>query len=159
LIAFATTSKQLRTVRAAIDWNQPKADKIPPSQLPIQPVIKIKPLAVTSWAHDTAPGTLNSSHMESLMVHLSHLEFLPPCGDASGKPTPATILATRSHLPASPSHYNQDVHTTIDRWEVRENIQSLHPAFEQLSSRRNSVGSKPGVSQETSICVQYADNL
>ncbi len=114
---------------------------------------------MTSWAHDNVPGTLNASHMESSMVHLSHLEFLPPCGDASGKPTPATILATRSHLPTSSSHYNQDVHTTIDRWEVRENIQSLHPAFEQLSSRRNSVGSRPGVSQKPSIYVQCTDNL
>ena len=80
------------------------------------------------------------------MVQLSHLEFLPPCGDAAGRMAPPTILAVRSHLPGSTSHYNQDVHTTVDRWEVREKPQTIHPAFEQLSSRRNSVGSQPGVS-------------
>lgn len=81
------------------------------------------------------------------MVQLSHLEFLPPCGDAAGRTAPPTILAIRSHLPGSTSHYNQDVHTTVDRWEVREKPQAIHPAFEQLSSRRNSAGSQPGVSQ------------
>lgn len=80
------------------------------------------------------------------MTELTQLEFLPPCGDSNGRVTPATIVATRSHLPVSTSHYNQDVFTTMDRWEVREQQQTLHPAFEHLSSRRNSVGGQPGVS-------------
>lgn len=144
LIAFATTSKQLYTVRALIDWNQPKVDKANPAVLPVQPHIKTKHMAVTSWLYD-GPGTpLNVSQMEPSMTQLSRLEFLPPCGDASGKLAPPTIVTFRSHLPISPSHYNQEVYTTIDRWEVRDKPQSIHPAFEQLSSRRNSVGSQPG---------------
>lgn len=146
LIAFATTSKQLYTVRALIDWNQPKIEKATPAQLPVQPQIKTRHLAVTSWLHD-GPGTpMNASHMESSMNQLSRLEFLPPCPDANNRLAPPTIVTFRSHLPISSSHYNQDVHTTIDRWEVREKTQTIHPAFEQLSSRRNSVGSQPGVS-------------
>jgi mediator of RNA polymerase II transcription subunit 16 len=81
------------------------------------------------------------------MVQLSHLEFLPLCGSSNATITPPTIIAVRTHLPSSASHYNQDVHTTIDRWEIREKNQTIHPAFEQLSSRRNSVGSTPGVSE------------
>lgn len=146
LIAFATTSKQLYTVRALIDWNQPKVDKANPATLPVQPHIKTRHMAVTSWLHDGPSTPLNASHMESSMTQLSRLEFLPPCGDASGKMAPPTIVTFRSHLPVSPSHYNQEVYTTIDRWEVRDKLQSIHPAFEQLSSRRNSVGSQPGVS-------------
>ncbi|KAN0117358.1 mediator of RNA polymerase-like protein II transcription subunit 16 [Hyaloscypha variabilis] len=144
LIAFATTSKQLRTVRALIEWNPTKIDKVPQAQWPLNPTIKTRHLAVTSWVHDIPSDTVNASHMESSMVQLSHLEFLPPCGDAAGRMAPPTILAVRSHLPVSTSHYNQDVHTTVDRWEVREKPQTIHPAFEQLSSRRNSVGSQPG---------------
>lgn len=155
LIAFATTSKQLRTVRALIDWGLPKVDKAAPAQLPVQPNIKTKHLTVTSWLHD-GPGTpLNASHMESSMTQLSRLEFLPPCGDASGKMAPPTIITFRSHLPVSPSHYNQDVYTTIDRWEVRETAQRIHPAFEQLSSRRNSTGSTPGVSFGTAFSLHF----
>jgi mediator of RNA polymerase II transcription subunit 16 len=133
-------------VRALIDWGLPKTgDKVNPATLPLSPVIRTKHLAVTSWLHDVPGEILNASHMEPSMVHLSHLEFLPACGDSSGRMTPPTIIAIRSHLPVSISHFNQDVHTTVDRWEVREKPQSIHPAFEQLSSRRSSLGSQPGV--------------
>ncbi|TVY60790.1 Mediator of RNA polymerase II transcription subunit, partial [Lachnellula suecica] len=145
LIAFATTSKQLRTIRALVDWGVAKTnEKIPPQALFLNPTIKTRHLAVTSWLHDIPGDTLNASNMESSMAQLSHLEVLPSCGDASGHVTPATIVAVRSHLPVSTTHYNQDVHTTVDRWEIREKPQTIHPAFEQLSSRRNSIGSPPG---------------
>jgi mediator of RNA polymerase II transcription subunit 16 len=147
LIAFATTSKQLRTVRALIDWGQQKTnEKVPPAAVPLNPAIKTRHLAVTSWLHETHGDALISSNMESSMTQLSHLEFLSPCGDASGRMTPPTIVTIRCHLPVSMAHYNQDVHTTVDRWEVRDKPQAIHQAFEQLSSRRNSVGSQPGVS-------------
>lgn len=135
-------------MRAVIDWGiQKPTEKLPAAALPLTPSIKTKHLAVTSWLHDNPGETLNASNMESSMAQLSHLEFLPPSGDATGRMTPATIVAVRCHLPASTSHYNnQEVHTTIDRWEVREKPQAVHPAFEQLTSRRNSVGSQPGVS-------------
>lgn len=92
------------------------------------------------------------------MVQLSRLEFLPPAGgDSNDKLSPPTILAIRSHLPVSTTHYNQDVHTIIDRWEVHEKPQTLHPAFEQLSSRRNSVGSPPGVSSHQWQTAAFPD--
>lgn len=145
LIAFATISKQLRTVRALIDWNQPKVEKSLPAQLPVQPNIKTKHLAVTSWLQESANATLDVSHMEPSMTQLSRLEFLPPCGDTSGKMAPPTIVTFRSHLPLS--QYNQEVYTTIDRWEVRDKTQTIHPAFEGLSSRRNSTASQQAVSK------------
>jgi mediator of RNA polymerase II transcription subunit 16 len=133
-----------------------KVDKVNSAQWALNPTIKTRHLAVTSWVHDIPSDTVNASHMESSMVQLSHLEFLPPCGDAAGRMAPPTILAVRSHLPGSTSHYNQDVHTTVDRWEVREKPQTIHPAFEQLSSRRNSVGSQPGVSLP--LCIFGHEN-
>ena len=134
-------------MRAVIDWGiQKPTEKLPPAALLLNPSIKTKHVAVTSWLHDTPGETLNASNLESSMVQLSHLEFLPPSGDASGRMTPPTIVTIRCHLPVSMTHYNQDVHTTIDRWEVRERPQTVHPAFEQLTSRRNSIGSQPGVS-------------
>ncbi|RDW88854.1 hypothetical protein BP6252_00886 [Coleophoma cylindrospora] len=143
---FATASKQLRTMRVLIDWGLPKtAEKVPPGVLSLNPSIKPRHLAVTSWLQEGQ--VLNASHLESSMVQLSHLEILPPSGDiATGRIAPPVIIAIRTHLPISTTHYNQDVHTTVDRWEIREKQQNIHPAFEQLSSRRNSVGTQPGVS-------------
>lgn len=148
LIAFATTTKQLRVVRALVDWGLGKQMGDRPPQIPQQlnPNLKTRHVVATSWLHDVSRDTLNTSSMESSMMQLFHLEFLPAAIDSTGRMTPPTIVTARSHLPPSMTHYNQDVHTVVDRWELRDKMQSVHPAFEQLSSRRNSVGSPPGVS-------------
>ena len=151
LIAFATTSMQLRTVRALIDWGQLKVDKAPPQALPLNPTVRSKHLAGTSWVPDGPTDPMNVSHSESSMVQLSHLELLPPTADNNGSPVPATVVAIRSSLPSLTSHYNQDVHSTIDRWEIQEPNPRAHPAFEQLSSRRNSTGIAPPVSSTHDI--------
>ncbi|KAM3071384.1 Mediator of RNA polymerase II transcription subunit 16 [Clarireedia jacksonii] len=144
LVAFATASKQLRTIRALIDWGLPKTnEKFNPQTVPVNASLRIKPLASTTWVH--APGdNPNTSHLESFMTQLSHLEFLPACADPQGRITsPPTILAVRSYLPGSTSHYNQEVHTIIDRWEVKDRSQTVHSAFEHLSSRRSSIATQP----------------
>lgn len=88
----------------------------------------------------------NASHTKSSMTYLSHLEILPPIIERSGEvSTPATIITVRSHLPSSSSNYNQEVYSTLDRWTFQESTQTLHPAFEHLSLRRNSTGSSSNV--------------
>ncbi|KAL2067489.1 hypothetical protein VTL71DRAFT_1914 [Oculimacula yallundae] len=143
LIAFATSTMQLRTVRAVIDWGQVKVEKVQPQALPLNPMIRTKHLAGTSWVPSASLDPMNASYSDSSMVHLSHLEFIPPCTDPQGNFMPATILAVRSSLPSLTSHYNQEVYSTIDRWEIQEPHQRVHSAFEQLSSRRNSTGVNP----------------
>lgn len=77
-------------------------------------------------------------HMDLSMTELSHLHVLPSLIDNEGKNTsPPLVVAIRSSLPPQGSF--QDAQSIIDRWEVVEQRQSLHPAFEQLGSRRNSV--------------------
>jgi len=145
LIALATTSKQLRTVRAIIDWTQQKApEKVNQAMITLNPTIKTRHIAATSWHHDIAGESSTGAPSEQSMVQLSHLEFLP-CDAYPNRMTVPTIVTIRSYLPPI-SDYNQEVYTTVDKWEVRERSQTIHPAFEQLSSRRNSVGSQPGVS-------------
>ncbi|KAJ5047335.1 uncharacterized protein L3040_003162 [Drepanopeziza brunnea f. sp. 'multigermtubi'] len=143
LIAYTTASMQLRTVRALIEWNQPKVDKVPPANLPLNPTIKTRHLAGTSWAPTISSDPMNTSPFDSSMVQISHLELLPPFADANSKSVPPTIITIRSSLPTFAAHYTQDVHTTVDRWEIRDKIQSVHHAFEQLSSRRNGAGHPP----------------
>ncbi|CZT50349.1 uncharacterized protein RSE6_11318 [Rhynchosporium secalis] len=143
LIAFATSTMQLRTVRAFIDWGLPKGEKGQPAAQPLNVSIRTKHLAGTSWVPGASLDSMNPSNSDTSMIQLSHLEFLPLCADSQGGPIPATILAVRSSSPSLSSHYNPEVSSTIDRWEIQEPHQKVHPAFEQLSSRRNSTGVNP----------------
>ncbi|KAG4032195.1 hypothetical protein MFRU_007g01070 [Monilinia fructicola] len=145
LIALATASKQLRIIRAGIDWGVPQTqEKVNPMTTPLNASLRSRPLTVTSWLYDVPGDTLNASHLESSMVQLSHLEFLSPCVDSKNHMAPPILVAVRSYLPGLASHYNQEVHTTIDRWEFRErNQQPVHPAFEHSSSRKGTDGSQP----------------
>lgn len=133
-----------------IDWGMPKAsEKTHQPMMLLNPTIKTKHLATTSLHLGSATDSSNQSQIEQSMVLLTHIEFLPPSVD-TGSPggraqTAPTILTVRSYLPPL-SNYNQEVHSMIDKWEMQEKSQSIHPAFEQLSSRRNSIGSKPPVS-------------
>lgn len=119
----------------------------------LNPRIETEHLAVGSWMTSEADEDINgkfsmssASEAKSSMVYLSHLDVLPPIIERSGEiSTPPTIIAVRSYLPPSSSNYNQEVYSTLDRWSFQESTQSLHSAFEQLSSRRNSIGSSTGV--------------
>lgn len=145
-----TTSKQLSIVRVAIKWgsanNKPSDKPINPALHTVTPTIIIRHLAVTNWMDGSATASSDPFHLSPSMVALSHLSILSPSPDGpTGQAALPTVMTIRSHLPNSPSQYNQDIHSLIDRWELSESPQSVHPAFEQLSARRNSVGSKPGV--------------
>lgn len=148
LVAFATTTKQLRTVRVFIKWGNKPAEKVlngPP--IAVNPSILVGHLAVTNWMDGSLPDGSDSFHLHSSMAALSHLEIIPPTPEASSGPsTLPTIITVRSYLPTSPSHFNQEIHSTIDRWELRESAQAIHPAFELLGSRRRNSGSQPNVS-------------
>lgn len=143
MIAFATASKQLRTARALIDWNIPKTEKLPASLHTLNPTIRTRHLAVANWA-SKSPSNLSSSTDQDLsMTQLSYLEFLPPVADSSTKLTSPIILTVRSYLPECDSHFNSEVHTVFDQWEVREKSQSLNPAFEQLGLQQSTTGTAP----------------
>lgn len=147
LIVFATTTKQLRAIRIHIKWgNKPTEKANPNAPIPVNPSITVAHLAISNWMDGTASDGSDSFHLQSSMVALSHLVIIPPSPDGpGGQATLPTILAVRSHLSLSPSHFSNDIHSTIDRWELREPAQPIHPAFEQLGSRRRSGGSQPSV--------------
>jgi len=123
LVAFATSTGQLRVVRVAIEWYQTKINEKEARSTPINPVMKTRHVAATTWSHKNVIDPLNVDDYDSQMTALSHLEILPICIDAQGKPTPPTILTFRSHMPSSISSYSQDVYTVSDRWELREKAQ------------------------------------
>ncbi|KAM0276145.1 hypothetical protein ACHAQH_007033 [Verticillium albo-atrum] len=71
--------------------------------------------------------------------NISHVELLPSQLDNTGQNwVPIIILVVRSYLP-TPNTPFQETQSVIDRWEVsHEPSPALHPAFEQMGSRRNS---------------------
>lgn len=136
MIAFATASKQLRTVRALIDWNIQKGEKAPNGTFQLNPTLKTRHLAMTIWAPESSSDPMNDSQLDSSMVEISYLEFLPPSEDMNAKMAP-TILVIKSYIPKFRSQYNQDFETIFERWEVREKSLSVNPVFEQLSASRD----------------------
>ncbi|KAG7125023.1 Mediator of RNA polymerase II transcription subunit 16 like protein [Verticillium longisporum] len=79
------------------------------------------------------------SDKNASMTQISHIELLPSQLDNTGQNwVPMNVLVVRSYLPTPNSPF-QEMQSVIDRWEVgHEPSPALHPAFEQMGSRRNS---------------------
>ncbi|TGJ83697.1 hypothetical protein E0Z10_g5062 [Xylaria hypoxylon] len=143
-IAMATTSKQLRVVQVAISFNPPKPDNpqnVPPGQYVLSPSLTKRHVAVTSWFQTG----MCESPLDASMSKISHIEMLPAHFDFQTKQwSPIVVITVRSFVPEPNSPYSQEVQSIIDRWELlTDQKQTVHPAFERLGARRNSVGSTP----------------
>ncbi|KAK8872909.1 RNA polymerase II mediator complex subunit Sin4 [Apiospora arundinis] len=141
-VALATSSKQIQLVQAQLDWGLPTGNKgVPPGNLQLSPTLKTRHVVVSSWLQSGS----NETPLDASMTQLSHIKLLPSAYDQGTKNVfPLIVLTVRSFVPPSDSPYSQEVQSIIDRWEVVfEQPQTLHPSFEQLGSRRNSVGSAP----------------
>ncbi|KAF3348908.1 GYF domain-containing protein mpd2 [Verticillium dahliae VDG2] len=135
-VALATASRQLRLVRVSISWGPPQPDnKLPPSGQPLNPTMTAKHLAISSWM----PNGQSGNPIDASMTQISHIELLPSQLDNTGHNwVPMSVLVVRSYLPTTNSPF-QEMQSVIDRWEVgHEPSPALHPAFEQMGSRRNS---------------------
>jgi mediator of RNA polymerase II transcription subunit 16 len=146
IIALATASKQIKVVRATIQWGLPQTDKQGPhATMALNPMLREKRIAVTSWFHHGSSQSL----LDNSMVQLSHMEVLPPTleghpSTANKALSPPVLLTVRSHTAAEHSPYNQDQQSIVDRWEIpSEQQQSLHPAFDQLGSRTSQGSALP----------------
>ncbi|KAI1337449.1 RNA polymerase II mediator complex subunit Sin4 [Xylariaceae sp. FL0016] len=140
-IAMATRSKQLRVVQVGINFNPAKPENpqaVPPGGHSLSPQLAKRHVAVTSW-YDAG------EHLDSAMTKISHIEIIPAQLQIQSKSwTPVQVLTVRSFVPEPNLPYGHDVQSVIDRWELhQQQPQNLHPAFEQLGSRRNSVGTVP----------------
>ncbi|KAK7969623.1 mediator of RNA polymerase II transcription subunit 16 [Apiospora saccharicola] len=144
-VALATSSKQLQLVQMQLDWGIPATGNkgVPPGNLQLNPTLKTRHVVVSNWL----PGGNNETPLDSSMTQLSHIKLLPSAYDQGTKNVfPLIVLTVRSFVPPTDSPYSQEVQSIIDRWEVAfDQPQTLHPSFEQLGSRRNSVGAVPPV--------------
>ncbi|KAI0432615.1 RNA polymerase II mediator complex subunit Sin4 [Xylaria sp. FL1042] len=143
-IAMATTSKQLRVVQVAISFNAPKPENpqtVPPGGFVLSPSLGKRHVAVTSWFQTG----MCESPLDASMSKISHIEMLPAHFDFQTKQwSPIVVITVRSFMPEPNSPYSHEVQSIIDRWELlTDQKQTVHPAFERLGARRNSVGSTP----------------
>lgn len=145
-VALATSSKQLQLVQLGLAWGlSPEATRGPAAAGQVlNPTLRGKQVAITSWL----PSNGSDSPLDQPMTEISCLEFIPAAYDPMNKAWLLPfILTVRSFVPTPDTPYNQEAQSIIDRWEVTsDQSQTLHPAFENLGSRRNSVGAAPSVS-------------
>ncbi|KAI1141912.1 RNA polymerase II mediator complex subunit Sin4 [Hypoxylon sp. FL0543] len=144
MIGMATACKQLRIVQVGINWGIPKTDgaqNVPPGSQPLSPTLSKRHLAVTSWFEPSS----SDSHLDPSMSKITHIEMLPSILNPVTKEwSPVVVLTVRSIVPEPNSPYAQEVQSIIDRWELlSDQQQTVNSAFEQLGTRRNSVGSTP----------------
>lgn len=153
IIAYATTSQQIYTVRVGINWVSQTPDKNVKPML--SPSMYTKNLASTSWGTQSLEDNMDIGYRDTSLALLSHLEFLQPTPDVpNGMICGPTILAIRSHIPLLAPHYNQETYSVIDRWELSESSQSVHSAFDSLNSRSNSNNTNLQVCKDIANAVQ-----
>lgn len=113
----------------------PASDKQVPPNVPLNPTLNARHLAVTSFL----PTTPNELHLDSDMVSLSHLEVLPSTLDSGAQGfSPPVILTIRTFLPVPGSPY-QETQSILDRWEIlQDQAQTLHSEFTSLGSKGQS---------------------
>lgn len=145
-VALATSSKQLQLVQLGLAWGLTQEGLKGPiaGGQSLNPTLRGKQVAISSWL----PSSGTDSALDHLMTHISCLECVPAAYDPANKSWLwPVILTARSFVPTPDTPYNQEAQSIIDRWEVTsDQPQTLHPAFENLGSRKNSVGAAPSVS-------------
>ncbi|KAF8474729.1 mediator complex, subunit Med16 [Kalaharituber pfeilii] len=133
ILAAYTISRKLLVYRISINWNLPLQTN--PQQLPLPPAnvsLTVKRVKVETMASPT-----DIPNMDMSKAFLTHLEIIPPTfsGHAQQQYFPTTIMAVYSVM-------NMSIQSSIVvRWILRETPGSLHPSFDQLGNRRNSVTS------------------
>ena len=150
-------SHQIRLYRININWNIPANQKlIPQSQVPSTASLQIShvkvedscfPLGTTEGKDisHSQNGSSDISRGDISRAQLSHLEMIPPAPQSSkqSEPSHPTIMAVFSYVPTllGEPQQNTDTFSVIARWELRWTAQNLHPSFDKLGTRRNSVSS------------------
>ncbi|KAI1859795.1 hypothetical protein JX265_010244 [Neoarthrinium moseri] len=147
-VAMATSSKQLQVVQVVLNWGMPSQENMKgglPQNQTLNPSLMGRPVAISTWL----PGGPSESHLDAAMTRLSLLEFIPTTFDSASRTWhPPLVVTVRSFVPTPDTPYNQETQSVIDTWEVILNQdQTMHHAFENLGSRRNSTGSSPSVTQ------------
>lgn len=134
-IALAKASGQLRYIRLELKWNITTApgEKNPSAQnATMNPTLVDKHVASTYW---NKSGT-NDSNINAARANMSQLHLLPSLTDNTGASiAPPVIIVVRSCTPGLGSC--ETTQTVLDRWEVIEEQQNLHPALAELGKKNN----------------------
>lgn len=147
LLVVHTMSKQLRLFRINFEWssaNSKQQDTLMPSTS--CPVIRIQhvkiegtcsPLYATQDVPDPTSGIARGFMSQA---QLSHLDLIPHGPETRNRErTSPTIMAVFSHIPNpyDKSQLHEDAFSIMARWELCITKAGLHPAFDQLASKKS----------------------
>lgn len=146
LLVVHTMGKQLRLFRIDFGWspaNSKQQDPLMPSTS--CPAIHIQhnkiegtcsPLYVTQDVPDPTSGIARGFMSQP---QLSHLDLMPHGPETRNRePTYPTVVAVFSHIPNQydKSQLHEDAFSIMARWELCVTKAGLHPAFDQLASKK-----------------------
>lgn len=138
LLATYSANKQLRCCRVRIDFQQMKFD--------IQHV---------KTANCGPPLDQHSNSHLAKSCRISHLEFVSP---GPKNPDPF-ILVVFSQIP---DHYQdtgicEEPFSIFSRWELRSASPTLHPSFEQLTSKNSNISSSGD--RSVRVNIEFRKNI
>ncbi|PYI12583.1 mediator of RNA polymerase II transcription subunit 16 [Aspergillus sclerotiicarbonarius CBS 121057] len=156
LVATYSVCQKIRFYRVQINWNPPQWD---PAQQPKQTQNQF-PVPTFRFTHSkvetscTVPDTPRndgqiSDDLQSVsnpLYSLSRLEIILPASDnAVGSTANPWIVAVFSSTPqVTPDHPAQQGPASIlVRWQLDTAVFTLHPKFDEITSKRNSIQTKP----------------
>lgn len=142
-----TLSRKYRLYRVHINWNLATQASAGHPQIPSSPVILIQNLKVAlSAMEETQCSSRLANDASQIPLPLSHLELLPVAPQSKhSEPTAPTILMVFSHLQGPQSPGFQESYSVFVRWEMQPMRHKLHPQFDQLNSKKKSIGSLQSV--------------
>ncbi|KAG5985084.1 hypothetical protein E4U55_001587 [Claviceps digitariae] len=141
LVAIVTSSNQLKFLKIEIQWAGPgsSSDKNSMQQnARLNPALVETHIASVNLLCEGRPDAIH----DASSAELSFVQILPAVMDNTGSGTASPVVLTVRSRAASDGNF-QMAESIVDRWEAVESKQSLDPAFEELSYRRNSISSEP----------------
>ncbi|RAL11440.1 mediator of RNA polymerase II transcription subunit 16 [Aspergillus homomorphus CBS 101889] len=157
LVATYSTCQTIRFYRVQIIWNPPQYDpaqqpKQKPPQFPV-PSFRFAHCKVETSCNVPGPVRNNGDPSDELqqpfpnsLYCLTRLDIILPTSDnAAGSSATPWIVATFSILPqTAPDHpHQQGPSSIIVRWQLESAPLTLHPKFDEVTTKRNSMQIKP----------------
>jgi mediator of RNA polymerase II transcription subunit 16 len=151
LLAAYDVQRRLHLYRIETAWNVPADKRVQNAGLFEKPTLQVNLITIEDncspidIAHeDLSNGTTARG---AAAAQLTHLHFLPvtPDQDDGSVPTVQAIFCQPPNPISYDMHPQDTRHSVIVKWEVHQQQQNqLHPALDQVTSKKKSVSSVPG---------------
>ncbi|KAI9840028.1 MAG: hypothetical protein M1819_000220 [Sarea resinae] len=148
LLVTHNFSRSLRTYRVQVNWNLPPGQRHLPISLPLPtPSLIVHPIRFENHCSPQSgfaggDGFRNFELVDNPAAQLSFLDFIPASPELNQRESKhPMIMAIFSYAPGPLDlQSSQEPFSIVSRWELCSSSQNLHQSFDQLASKKNSVG-------------------